>query len=145
MDRVIVGIDGSEGSRVALRFAADEARQWGVPLVAVRAWEYPHLIAPTSSVPDSEEMSKAIAGQLNSTIEEVLGPDAADTVEAVVVDDPPVRAILDTAGPTDLIVVGSRGLGGFRGMFLGSVSQQVAHYAPCPVVIVHHDAQTDAP
>lgn len=143
MDRVIVGIDGSDGSTAALRFAAAEARQWGVPLVAVRAWEYPRVIAPTSSMPDAEEMSKAIAGELTSTLEEVLGVEVADTVEAMVINDPPVRAILDTANPTDIIVVGSRGLGGFHGLVLGSVSQQVAHFSACPVVIVHPPTDRD--
>lgn len=143
MDRVLVGVDGSDGSRVALRFAADEARQWGVPLVVIRSWEYPLVISPSGSVPDAEEMSKAVASQLNSTIEEVLGQDEADSVEAMVVNDPPVRAILDAASPRDLIVVGSRGLGGFRGLVLGSVSQQITHYAPCPVTIVHPPANED--
>lgn len=143
MDRVIVGIDGSDGSVAALRFAVAEARQWDVPLVAVRGWEYAHLSSSGPAVPDPEELSKAIADQMVSKLEEVLGSETADTVEVIVVNDPPVRAILDEAGPNDLIVVGSRGMGGLRGMLLGSVSQQVAHYARCPVVIVHPPTPED--
>lgn len=136
MDRVIVGVDGSDGARAAIRFASSEAEQWGVPLVVVQAWEYAPLVGPADLTPGSEEISLAIATTLGTVLAEELGADRADEVETMVVQDPAVRAILDVATPNDLIVVGSRGLGGFKGMVLGSVSQQVVHYAPCPVVIV---------
>lgn len=139
MERVIVGVDGSEGARAALRFASSEAQQWGVPLVVVQAWEYAPLVGPADLTPGAEEISLAIATRLDGLLSEELGAERADEVETMVVQDPPVRAILDAAAPDDLIVVGSRGLGGFKGMVLGSVSQQVVHYAPCPVVIVRPD------
>lgn len=136
MDRVIVGIDGSPGSRAALRFAAQEAERWGVPLVAVQAWELSPLLVAAGPVPETEEMSKEVARQLDEVLVEELGADRADTVETMVVEDPAVRALLDVVTPEDLIVIGSRGLGGFKGMVLGSVSQQVVRYAACPVTIV---------
>jgi len=140
MDRVIVGIDGSPGSRAALCFAADEADVWGVPLVAVESWEFSPLIVATDAPTRVEELSKAVAAKLHATLVDVLG-DRADTVEEVIVEDAPVRALLDTAAENDLIVIGSRGRGGFKGLLLGSVGQQIVHYASCPVVVVRDDGK----
>ena len=137
MERVIVGVDGSDGSRHALRWAAAEADQWGVPLVAVWAWEFSPLIVATEAPTDIEELSKAVAQRLHTTLVEELGEEGADRVDPMVVEDAPVRALLDTATAADLIVVGSRGYGSIKGALLGSVSQQVVHYSPCPVTIVH--------
>ncbi|WP_208028300.1 universal stress protein [Rhabdothermincola sediminis] len=136
MNRVIVGVDGSDGSRAALRWAASEAERWGAPLVAVWAWEFSPLIVATNAPTEIEELSQAVAQRLRETLVEELGEDGADRVEAHVVEGTPVRALLDQAGADDLIVVGSRGYGGFKGALLGSVSQQVVHYAPCPVTVV---------
>ncbi len=137
MERVIVGVDGSDGSRHALRWAAAEANQWSVPLVAVWAWEFSPLIVATEAPTDIEELSKAVAQRLHTTLVDELGEEGADRVDPMVVEDAPVRALLDTATPADLIVVGSRGYGSIKGALLGSVSQQVVHYSPCPVTIVH--------
>ncbi len=137
MRRVIVGVDGSDGSKAALRWAAAEAEQWDVPLVAVWAWEFSPLIVATDAPTELDELSRAVATRLRETLVAELGEDGADRVEPLIVEDAPVRAILDTATEDDLIVVGSRGLGGFKGLVLGSVSQQVMHYSPCPVTVVH--------
>jgi len=137
MERVIVGVDGSEGARAALRWAAEEARCWSVPLVAVWAWEFTPLIVATDVPTELHELSERVATRLREVLVAELGEDAADRVEPLVVEDTPARALLDVAGPRDLLVVGSRGLGGFKGLVLGSVSQQVVHHAPCPVVVVH--------
>ena len=142
MERVIVGVDGSDGSRHALRWAAAEANQWGVPLVAVWAWEVSPLIVATEAPPDIEELSKAVAQRLHTTLVEELGEEGADRVDPMVVEDAPVRALLDTATPADLIVVGSRGYGSIKGALLGSVSRQVVHYSPCPITIVHLPDET---
>jgi nucleotide-binding universal stress UspA family protein len=137
MRRVIVGVDGSDGSRAALRWAAAEARQWDVPLVAVWAWEFSPLIVATEAPTEIDELSRAVATRLHETLVAELGEDGADGVEPLIVEDAPVQAILDAATPDDLIVVGSRGLGGLKGLVLGSVSRQVVHDSPCPVTVVH--------
>ena len=137
MDRVIVGVDGSPGSRAALRWAGDAADAWEAPLVAVWAWEFSPLIVATEAPTEIEELSRAVAHKLHETLVGELGEDRADRVQTMVVEDAPVRALLDVAGPDDLLVVGSRGMGGIKGALLGSVSQQVVHYSPCPVTIVH--------
>jgi nucleotide-binding universal stress UspA family protein len=137
MRRVIVGVDGSDGSRAALRWAAAEARQWDVPLVAVWAWEFSPLIVATEAPTEIDELSRAVATRLHETLVAELGEGGADGVEPLIVEDAPVQAILDAATPDDLIVVGSRGLGGLKGLVLGSVSRQVVHDSPCPVTVVH--------
>jgi nucleotide-binding universal stress UspA family protein len=105
VQRVIVGVDGSDGSRHALRWAAAEARQWGVPLVAVWAWEFSPLIVATEAPTAIEELSKAVSERLHTTLVEELGEDEADRAEPQVIEDAPVRALLEVAGPDDLIVV----------------------------------------
>lgn len=140
MDRVIVGIDGSAGSRAALRFAAHEAEVWGAPLVAVEAWEFSPLIVASDSPSRVEELSRGVAEKLHAVLVDELG-DGADAVEEVIVEDAPVRALLDTATENDLVVIGSRGRGGFKGVLLGSVGQQIVHYASCPVVVVRDDGR----
>jgi nucleotide-binding universal stress UspA family protein len=142
MDVVVVGIDGSEGSARALRFALDEARAHGASLRAVSAWHLPvgflegGWATDPVSLGDFEQLAR-------STLERTLGEAgaAASGVEVVPVvrEGQPAQVLLDEAAEADLLVLGSRGLGGFRGMLLGSVSRQCAQHAPCPVVIVPHD------
>jgi nucleotide-binding universal stress UspA family protein len=142
MDRVIVGIDGSDGARAALRWAAAAAEQWGVPLIAVWAWEFSPLVVATDAPVELDRLEDANRHRLHTVLTEELGEEGAARATAQLVEDSAVRALLSTAGPHDLLVVGSRGYGGFKGMLLGSVSQQVVHHAPCPVTVVrvpHND------
>jgi nucleotide-binding universal stress UspA family protein len=132
---VVVGIDGSDGSRRALEWAASEARLRGARLRVVLAWSYLDQpggkeFDPSFGEDDARRMlDEAIAG---------LGAAAVGVdIEPVTVNDLPARGLLDAAGPDpDLLVVGARGRGGFQGLLLGSVSQQVAQHASSPVVIV---------
>lgn len=130
---VVVGIDGSDGGRRALQWAAEEARLRGARLRAVHVWSYldqaGEAFDPTYGEDDARQfLDAAVAG---------LGPEAGGLdIERTAVCDLPARGLLDSAGDADLLVVGARGMGGFRGLLLGSVSQQVAQHAPCPVVIV---------
>jgi nucleotide-binding universal stress UspA family protein len=77
---------------------------------------------------------------LDKALGEALGEVEAARVHRHVIEGHPARALLDAATDADLLVVGSRGHGGFNGMLLGSVSQHVIAHAPCPVVVVRHDA-----
>jgi nucleotide-binding universal stress UspA family protein len=141
MERIVVGVDGSEQAQRALQWAVDEARRRGAKVEAIHAWHLPYVgAAPYAAMalePDSIE-----AGA-RRTLDEAV--DAADTagleppVERVLVEGPAARALLDAGKGATLLVVGSRGRGGFAGLLLGSVSQQVAHHAPCPVVILPAD------
>ena len=132
---VVVGIDGSDGSLRALRWAAEEARLRGARLRVVLAWSYLDQPGKGEFDPSYGE------DDARRTVDEAVAALGADgegiDIEPVVVNDLPARGLLEAAGPDpDLLVVGARGRGGFKGLLLGSVSQQVAQHASCPVVIV---------
>jgi nucleotide-binding universal stress UspA family protein len=135
---VVVGVDGSACSHDALRFAANEARLRGGRLSIVTAWNVPVMvyaggytagIDPGTFKHDAEAVSVA-------ALEEARGIAADVEIEATVTNDQPASALIAAAEDADLLVVGSRGLGGFSRLLLGSVSEQVAHHAQCPLSIV---------
>lgn len=140
MQRIVVGIDGSQGARRALEWAVAEAKLRDAHLVVVHAWLEPAAVAVGSAVTAGAVEPEIFEDAAERTVAEVLG--AIDTtglpqgIESHVVASAPARALLDMAEDADLVVVGSRGRGGFTGLLLGSVSQQVAHHATCPVVII---------
>jgi nucleotide-binding universal stress UspA family protein len=136
MERIIVGVDGSEGGRAALRWAVAEADRWEASLVAVWAWEFSPLAFATEVPVQLDELGDAVDESLQQLLLEELGAERAAQVDARVVQEPPVMALVDLATPADHVVVGSRGMGGFKGLLVGSVSQQVVHHAPCPVTVV---------
>jgi nucleotide-binding universal stress UspA family protein len=130
---VAVAFDGSEGSRRALRWAAEEARTRGARLRVVRAWSYMDQPGETFDPEYSDDDARR---EIDEAIV-ALGDEAAGLdVESVTVNDLPGRGVLTGAGDADLLVVGSRGHGAVAGVLLGSVSRHVAHHARCPVVIV---------
>ena len=136
---IVVGVDGSEQSKNALRWALAEARLRGARVVALHAWSYP-AIAAGGLMPVSADLFEGLeasaAKLLADTVTAVMEGAADVEVEQDVVEEAPARALVRVAEGADLLVVGSRGHGGFTGPLLGSVSQQCAHHAPCPVVIV---------
>jgi len=137
--RIIVGVDGSEGSVQALRFAIEEARIRGSGLRAVSAWHVPPAVygagwAPAST--DVDEFRKLAESALRDSVEEAGAVEAGIEVTFVVREGHPVDLLVEESGDADLLVLGTRGLGEFKELLLGSVSQQCAHHASCPVVIV---------
>ncbi len=140
MERIIVGVDGSAGSEEALRWAHEEARLRGAALTAVLAWNFLdqiHADGEHRFDPDYGEGPAQAA--LDAAVERALGAGATE-VERRVVCDLPSNALLDAAAEADLLVVAARGLGAFRGLVLGSVSQRCLEHATCPVVVVHAGA-----
>jgi nucleotide-binding universal stress UspA family protein len=137
---IVVGVDGSAGSRKALKWAAAEAAEHGADLAVVNVWEHT-LLPPAGSVSVSEhyvpEPSQATAGELLQVIKEELGEDPPVLVRPNVKQGRPAKVLIDESANADLLVVGKRGHGGFAGLVLGSVSQHVAAYGKCPVVVVH--------
>jgi nucleotide-binding universal stress UspA family protein len=135
---IVVGVDGSETSKRALRWAIDEARLRHSTVRAVTAWQYAVSDSwegmPVNIYDTMEEGAKA---QLAALVEEVGGEDAKG-VEQVIALGAPASALLDAAKDAELLVLGSRGLGGFKGLLVGSVSQQCVHHAVCPVVVIPH-------
>jgi nucleotide-binding universal stress UspA family protein len=140
--RIVAGIDGSSASRSALAWAAAEARLRDWPLLVVHAWSLPLVPATPGFIPapvEPGEYRRAAEELTGEVVGDVLA-DAADLqVETAVVEGPAAQALLERVEADDLLVIGSRGHGGFAGLLLGSVSQQCAQHAPCPVVIVRGD------
>jgi nucleotide-binding universal stress UspA family protein len=136
MNEFVVGVDGSDDSRMALRWAAAAADAAGVPVRAVQSWIHPRsAILPIAPVPVSaEEMDEQTQQAIAAVATDALGSSAAVTID--VLRGPPAGALLQTVTPDSVLVLGSRGLGGFAGLLLGSVSQECVEYASCPVVVV---------
>lgn len=142
MRSIVVGVDGSDESKEALRWAVEEARLRGDTLHVVHVWSYPYpyvsvtvLAPPAPTIPISDFRESA-AAMLNAVLDEVLGDAPGVEVKRAVVEGVPAQVLVEAAKDADLLVLGSRGHGGFSGLLLGSVSQQCAHHAECPVVIV---------
>ena len=141
MAKIVAGIDGSDASKEALRWGVDEARLRRADVIAVHAWQMPPPV-PTfgpspavdmvENVPQIEDSAEKLA---RSVVAEVVGDTSDVNVEAIATEGPAAGVLIDAAQGADLLVVGSRGHGGFVSLLLGSVSQQVATHAPCPVLI----------
>ncbi|MCU0266309.1 MAG: universal stress protein [Actinomycetia bacterium] len=137
---IIVGHDGSASADRALVWAAEEARLRGLPLRVVRAWSITSAPRPQGVepgvVPSMEEFAEAVRGQLAADVATVLG--AAPGVEVTLhpVHGAAAGALVAASGRAELLVVASRGHGGFAGLLLGSTSEQVVRHADCPVVVL---------
>ncbi|MFG3055173.1 universal stress protein [Kitasatospora sp. NPDC048239] len=137
--RIVVGVDGSPASEQALRWAVDYARLTGGAVHAIAAWEYPAFYGWAGlTVPPAEGFNpEELAGRtLSETVRGVVGDDPGVKITEAVLPGNAARALLDAAEGASLVVVGSRGLGGFSGALLGSVSRHLTEHAPCPVVVV---------
>jgi nucleotide-binding universal stress UspA family protein len=139
MRRIVVGVDGSPSSLEALRWAAGEARLRGATLVALHAWTLPPVSTANQGArllaSDFARIRDGARKLLELAVAEAV-PDKEIDIARVVCEGPPAQALVASAEDADLLVVGSRGLGGFKGLLLGSVSREVAQHAPCPVVVV---------
>jgi nucleotide-binding universal stress UspA family protein len=137
---VVVGIDGSEESKAALALALEEARLRGTTLQVIYAWTMP---APAgrmgyyaTELQDPGPYQEGAERFLADFLEEAAGDTGGVEVEAKAVQASPGTALVEASEGADLLVVGSRGHGGFASLVLGSVSTQAAQHASCPVVIV---------
>jgi nucleotide-binding universal stress UspA family protein len=151
MGRIVVGVDGSQHSLEALRFAIAEARLRGAKVVAVHV---PHVpAAPLAGAPifligDLPDLVQAVeqsaAKILADALAEVSSEAEGVEVETAIARGDVAHELVEAADGAELLVLGSRGHGGFVGLLLGSVSQQCAHRARCPVVIVPGREREDA-
>lgn len=134
---IAVGIDGSPSSAHALRWALDHARERGGRVRAITAWTPPPTSfspgLPTVTPSSPREAAESVLDQVLASV--VDGADAS-RVDKEVVEGPPAKVLIEHSKDVDLLVVGSRGIGGFAGLLLGSVSQQVSQHASCPVVVM---------
>ena len=140
MGVIVVGVDQSEGAKAALRFALEEARLRQAKLRVVHAWQFGYIGAPgfEGSLPavggDLAEFHEAAEAALDETLRGVVADGVA--IERRVDQGAAAPVLIEESRDADLLVVGSRGHGGFAQLLLGSVSQQCAQHAFCPVVIV---------
>jgi nucleotide-binding universal stress UspA family protein len=137
--RIVVGVDTSEGSRAALQWALQEAARTGAEIEAVLAYDFGLAWIDVGAgyqpqwIQHAADSAKA---RLHSFLEESPpGPDGV-VVHPIVVEGAAAEVLTEMARNADLLVVGTRGRGGFKGLLLGSVSQRCAQRAPCPVVVV---------
>jgi nucleotide-binding universal stress UspA family protein len=144
MKRIVVGIDGSEESRAAFHWALAEAETHDAHLVVVTAWShvgFPAYVGVVSApylVRDYADAREHAVELLLSEADEVAGAERATHLELHAEEGSAAEALIEASKDADLLVVGSRGHGGFAGLLLGSVGQQCAHHAHCPVVIVRN-------
>jgi nucleotide-binding universal stress UspA family protein len=136
---IVVGVDGSRGSRSALKWAAAEAADHRADLVVLKVWERT-LLPPLGggSVPSGavRDPSDEAADDLVEVIKEELGENPPVLAQPRVKEGNAAEILIAESTAADLLVVGTRGHGGFAGLVLGSVSQHVAAYAQCPVTVV---------
>jgi nucleotide-binding universal stress UspA family protein len=144
MARIVVGVDGSEESMTALRWAVEEARLRGASVEAVHVHDpllpvygmdpgVPMSMGVDDIAREAESQARRLVEEMVEALEELGGV----PVRAVVVEAPvPARALVERSADADMLVVSSRGRGGFQELLLGSVSHQCATHAECPVVIL---------
>jgi nucleotide-binding universal stress UspA family protein len=150
LSKIVVGIDGSEASRKALRWAVHEAKVREAALLVVHTWPAPHVaLGPNprmGPLPDVHEAERRIADDLVERELEATGARAARIeIDREVVEGSPARTLLDAAEGADLLVLGSSRHGALAGVVLGAVGQQCIRYAPCPIVIVRAGGRDGIP
>ena len=136
MSRIVVGVDGSEHAARALRCAVTEAQLRGATLDVVHTVPEPYLIGDAMLVPlpSRDELRAEAVAVIDHLLTEVdVGDVQTESIGAV---GNAASVLCDAAKGAELLVVGSRGLGGFRGLLLGSVTQQVVAHSPCPILVV---------
>ncbi|HEX5543172.1 MAG TPA: universal stress protein [Micromonospora sp.] len=142
--RILVGVDGSSSSLLALRYAFEQAADRALPLHVLQAWD---LSTSMREVPLNvqQEMLAAEQAALDELVAEWRAKYSEVEVSAAVVPDLAGRVLVQSSRNAQLVVVGSRGRGGFRGLLLGSVSQQLLHYSHCPVAVIRELPAPEAP
>ncbi|MFD3810434.1 universal stress protein [Rhodococcus sp. NPDC058639] len=141
---VVVGVDGSESCRAAVEAAFAEAASRGATLVAVNVWSDVSVQPSLGAVPEDPHWSRIQTGEEIVLAERLAGyreryPDVV--VERVVARDRPVRVLSEYAEQAQLLVVGTRGRGGFKGLLLGSTSNALIQTADCPIMVVRSDVE----
>jgi len=136
---IVVGVDGSESSLRALAWAVAEADLRGAEVDLLHSWSYAALGYEGTVAPMLSDLRDELVAEAQAVLDDACSAVAHEgvVVHPRIAHGSPARSLIDAAEGADLLVVGSRGRGGFRGLLLGSVSQQCAPHAPCPVVIVH--------
>jgi nucleotide-binding universal stress UspA family protein len=148
MGVIVVGVDQSAGARAALRFALEEARLRQTTLRVVHAWQFGYIGATglegwlPAAGGELEDFRRGAEAALDETLREAVADTNGVTIDRCVEQGTAAEVLVEESQGAELLVVGSRGHGGFAQLLLGSVSQQCAQHAFCPVVIVRGDASS---
>jgi len=141
LDRIVVGVDGSEPSKLALRWAQFLATSTGSLISVVAVWQpltaYGWLGAGWTTMPTGWDPAKDAEKSVVATIDEVFGEQRPAGLEITLHEGNPAKILLEVSEGARMLVMGSRGHGGFSGLLLGSVSAACAEHATCPVLVVH--------
>ncbi|MEO6956101.1 MAG: universal stress protein [Antricoccus sp.] len=135
--RIVVGTDGSASSTDALRWAAQIAVQTGAQITIITCWQYPQGYGMSSATSDWDPEAAASA-ILSYSLTTAFGDRQPDGLRACVREGHPAQVLVEGSVDADMLVIGSRGHGGFVGLLLGSVSSYCTVHAKCPVVVVPH-------
>jgi nucleotide-binding universal stress UspA family protein len=142
--RIVVGVDGSAPSERALRWAASLAAAFGARLELVTAWDVPASYG-FASVPPDWDPAGDMRKVLDETVRAVFGDQPPAGLQRQVREGGAAKVLIEASQGAIMVVVGSRGHGGFAGLLLGSVSANVAEHASCPVLVIHGDQLPPAP
>ncbi len=135
--RIVVGFDGSEGSRQALAWAVAEAAARKAVLQPVMIWQSPSDYGEMPyGLVAKDQLAEQAGKRLEQALAEVTGEDRVARAGPLVLRGDPAQVLCEQSANADVLVVGSRGHGGFAGLLLGSVSTKCAHHSRCPLVIV---------
>lgn len=138
--RIVVGVDGSDASKEALRWAVRQAGYTGGTVEALSAWDFPHFhgslgwLPPPSS--DEAALQARALDELEEAVAAAVGPRPPVAIRSEVRYGTAAGVLIDASRGAEILVVGARGVGGFSGLLLGSVSQHCVQHAACPVVVV---------
>ncbi len=135
--RIVVGVDGSAPSKAALAWAVAQARRTGAVVDAVIAWEYPTAYGYAVPIGDID-WPEIAESAITQAIDEVASSVDGAEIRRRVVQGNAAQVLLDASKGAELLVVGSRGHGGFVEALLGSVGQHCVQHASCPVVVIRH-------
>ncbi|MEX2556105.1 MAG: universal stress protein [Actinomycetota bacterium] len=135
-ERVVAAVDGSDTANRALRWALEAARVRGATLEVVHAWLPPYIGGLATTPSESRPYEHASRQVIDAALAAVDADTFDVPIRPISIERSPAGAILDAAEGADLVVMGSRGLGVFKGVLIGSVATQVTNHATCPVVVV---------
>jgi nucleotide-binding universal stress UspA family protein len=133
--RIVVGVDGSDQSKLGLRWAARIASNTGASIDAVIAWQYP-VAYGLGPIPGNWSPADDAKSVLFSSVKDVYGTDHPAGVRLQVLEGHPARVLIDASEGAQMLIVGSRGHGGFPGLHLGSIGAACAEHASCAVLVI---------
>lgn len=139
--KIVVGVDGSESSIEALRYAASLAPALGARINAVACWHFPYLYAGIVEAADVQEYENSARQSLEEAIKRAFDGREKPDIHTSVLNGPAASTLIDASEGADMLILGRRGHGGFSGLRLGSVSTACVSHATCPVLVVHGGAK----